>query len=272
MDLHKIIFDSTLYQKLQNRVMIDEDGEQKEYSLAFLITRFSERVELYCTKCKDKRVFTPDNVYQDRPRVPNIQFSPQLVRNEPTLYKTFRCSLDSQHKVLYGFLVDGEYIIKIAEYPSKYDSVKDGFNKYEIVLSKENISELAKASQLESYGYAIGSFLYYRRIFENIIINTFISTDIKDKISEDDFRKKRMEDKIEYIQEHLPDYFNENSHIYSTLSKGIHELQEAECREYLPIVQTIIYFSLDEAVDKRKKELRKIEFANKLKNINTKLK
>ncbi len=272
MNLHKIIFDSTLYQKLKNTVLIDEDGEKMEYTLEYLITHFSERVELYCTKCKDKRVFTPDKVYRDAPRVPNVQFLPQLVRNEPTLYKTFRCSLNSQHKILYGFLVDGEQIIKIAEYPSKYDSVKDGFNKYENVLSKQNISELAKASQLESYGYAIGAFLYYRRIFENLIIKTFINTDIKEKISEDDFRKKRMEDKIEYIQEYLPDYFNENSHIYSTLSKGIHELQEAECREYLPIVQTIIYFSLDEAVDKRNKELRKKEFANKLKNINTKLK
>ncbi|WP_224531922.1 hypothetical protein [Winogradskyella alexanderae] len=272
MNLHKIIFDSTLYQKLKNTVLIDEDGEEKEYTLEYLITHFSERVELYCTKCKDKRVFTPDKVYRDAPRVPNMQFPPQLVRNEPTLYKTFRCSLDSQHKILYGFLVDGEEIIKIAEYPSKYDSVKDGFNKYEDVLSKENISELAKASQLESYGYAIGAFLYLRRIFENIIIQTFTDTDIKNKISEVEFRKKRMEDKIDYIKEYLPDYFNENSHIYSTLSKGIHELQEKECREYLPIVKTIIYFSLDEAVDKRKKELRKKEFANKLKNINTKLK
>ncbi|MCC1485577.1 hypothetical protein [Winogradskyella immobilis] len=271
MDIHKIIFDSTLYQKFTNSVMINEDGEEMEYSLEYLITHFEERVEQYCTKCGDKRIFTPDRVYKDAPRVPNMQFAPQLVRNEPTLYKTFRCSLNAHHKILYGFLVDGDKIIKIAEYPSKYDSVKDGFNKYESVISKENISELAKASQLESYGYAIGAFLYYRRIFENLIIKTFVETDIQDKISEEEFRKKRMDSKIEYIQEHLPDYFNENSHIYGTLSKGIHELQEEECREYLPIVQTIIYFSLDEAVDKRNKELRKKEFAKKLKNINSKL-
>lgn len=60
--------------------------------------------------------------------------------------------------------------------------------------------------------------------------------------------------------------------MYGVLSKGVHELDEDECRKYLPIVKTIIFFSLDEAVEKRNKEIRKAEMAKKLADANSKLK
>lgn len=69
--------------------------------------------------------------------------------------------------------------------------------------------------------------------------------------------RKRMEDKIDYVKDNLPDYFNENSHIYGILSKGVHELEENECQKYLPLLKAIIIYALDEAADRRSKELRK---------------
>lgn len=271
MNLKQIIFEAPLYSRWENKVIIDEDGQPTEYSLKYLVGSFNERVELYCTNCERNRVFAADKNIFDVPNIRSPHF-PAQIKDKPSFFKTFRCSGDEHHKILYSFIVEGDELIKVAEYPSKYDSVKNTFNNYKKILKNEKIKELAKAAQLESYGYAIASFLYYRRIFEDIILQTFLESDIKDKIAEEEFRGKRMEDKTKYIQDFLPDYFKENSHMYGVLSKGIHELQEDECREYLPIVKTIIFFSLDEAVDKKNKELRKIEVSKKLNEINSKLK
>ncbi len=272
MTIKEIIFESTLYSKWENAIQIEKDGKSRGSGLDYLISAFSERVEVYCTECEAKRIFAPDSGRYDSSSVSNALYPKIIISNKPSLYKTFRCSANPEHQLLYGFYLNGDNLVKIAEYPSKYDSVIDNFNKYKKVLNKEKLKELAKASQLESYGYAIAAFLYYRRIFEDIILQAFTNSSIEDKIEEADFRKKRMGDKIDYVKEFLPDYFNENSYVYGILSKGVHELEEEECQIYLPIVKAIIFYSLDEAVDKRNKELRKEGFAKQLKDINAKLK
>ncbi len=273
MDIKQIIVDSPLYTKWNNKVEVeDENGIWSETDLNYLISSFKDRIEHYCTECEAKRIFAPDSGIYDTSSVRNSHYGQQAIRNKPSLFKTFRCSANPKHQILFGFYLDDSQLVKISEYPSKYDTVIENFNKYKKVLDNIQLKELAKASQLESYGYAIASFLYYRRIFEGIILKNFNESDIAEKISEEEFRKLRMEDKLNYVKEFLPDYFNDNSHIYSTLSKGVHELEENECQEYLPIVKAIIFFSLDEAVDKRNKELRKLEFAKKLNDINSKIK
>lgn len=271
MNIDQIIFESPLYSRWNNDVTIIEDGEEKIYTLDYLVQTYNERVELYCTECERMRVFAADKNITDVPNIRSPHFTHRIT-DKPSFFKTFRCSQDEKHKRLYSFIVVGNEIVKVAEYPSKYDSVRNTFNTYKKVLDKEKITEIAKASQLESYGYPIASLLYYRRIFEHLILQTFIESDIPEKISEHEFRARRMENKVDYIKEYLPDYFTQNSHMYGVLSKGIHELEEKECQEYLPVVKTIIFYSLDEAVDKKNKELRKIEVSKKLNEINSKLK
>ncbi|WP_370402913.1 hypothetical protein, partial [Tenacibaculum dicentrarchi] len=274
MDIKKIIFESPLYSKWENNIQLkNEDQELEDYTIDYLISSYEDRVEHYCTECESKRVFAPDRGVYDTARAINSHYSSgTAIRNKPSLYKTFRCSANREHQILFGFYKDGNQLIKIAEYPSKYDSVIDNFNKYKKILHKNQLKELGKASQLESYGYAIASFLYYRRIFEGLILTAFQESTIVDKIPETEFRGLRMEGKLKYVKDSLPEYFNDNSHMYGTLSKGVHELEEEECQEYLPIVKAIIFFALDEAVDKRNKELRKAELSKRLSEINSKLK
>ncbi|AYN01355.1 hypothetical protein [Chryseobacterium sp. 3008163] len=273
MDIKKIITDSPLYSKWNNKVELeDENGILSDYDLDYLISSYNGRFDHYCTECESQRIFAPDKGLYDSAYNVNPHFGGKTIKNKPSLFKTFRCSANPEHQILFGFYLENDQLVKVAEYPSKYDTVIDKFNKYKKILDNVQLKELAKASQLESYGYAIASFLYYRRIFEGIILKNFNESEIQEKISEEEFRKLRMEDKLSYVKEFLPNYFNDNAHIYSTLSKGVHELEEAECQEYLPIVQAIIFFSLDEAVDKRNQELRKLEFAKKLNDINSKIK
>ncbi len=271
MNIEEIIFDSPLYSKWKRNVEIDEDGIVREYELDYLISSFNNRVDRYCTKCDKHRIFAADKNFFDVPNVRNVHF-PHKIEDKPCFFKSFRCSAVPEHKILFSFIVEGDEVIKISEFPSKYDSVKDTFNDYKKVLDKEKITELSKASQLESFGYAIAALLYYRRIFESIILTTFTESPIENKITEEEFRQKRMNEKIEYISDFLPEYFKVNSHMYGVLSKGVHELEEQECQKYLPIVKTIIFFSLDEAVERRNKEIRKAEMAKKLDEANSKLK
>lgn len=148
MDIKKIIFDSPLYSKWTNEVQIEIEGETEEAHLNKLISGFDQRVEHYCTECEAKRIFAPDRGHYDARYVSNEHFSGLRVANKPSLYKTFRCSADKNHQILFGFHVNNNELIKIAEYPSKYDSIIDSFNKYKKVLGKDKLKELAKASQL----------------------------------------------------------------------------------------------------------------------------
>ena len=150
MDIAKFIFESPLYSKLKNEIQIEEDGEIRDFEIDYLISNFEDRVEHYCTECEARRIFAPDKGLYDVRYVGNQHFGGLTIKNKPSLYKTFRCSAHREHQILFGFFIDGENIVKIAEYPSKYDTVIDNFNKYKKVLDKEKLKELAKASQLES--------------------------------------------------------------------------------------------------------------------------
>ncbi len=267
----KIIVDSPLYTVFENNKK-GEINKQEEYETLDRDIAFSEeRFNLYCTKCKELRIFASDKLYP----VTFIRKNPVFVKeieDNPSLYKTYRCSANPEHKIVYGFLKLGDKLVKIAEYPSRYDSVKNDFNKYEKIIGDEKVGELAKASQLESFGYAIAAFLFYRRIYEHLILETFKNTNVEGKIPEADFMAKRMDEKVDYLKTDLPDYFVENSHLYGILSKGVHELNEDECKKYIPVARAVLYFSLDEAVDKRNAELRKQELAKQLNDISTKIK
>jgi len=272
MNIEDILFNSPLYSKWKNVIQIEEDGELVDSTLNRQISNYNELIELYCLECNSKRMFAADKgIYDTGLVIPGHFGGGGKVKNKPSLFKSFSCSASSDHRRMYGFHVDGENLIKISEYPTKYDSVKYKFNKYEKLLGKQKIKELGKAAQLESFGYPIAAFLFYRRLFETIIFNIFHLKKIENKMDEDDFRKLRMKNKIDYIKDSLPQYFLENTFMYGVLSKGIHELEEKECEEYLEVVKTVIFFSLDEALDKRERENRKMEFANKLKDIKSKM-
>lgn len=270
MTIQEFIFDSPIYYRVKNEYLQqDEEGDNYAYYIIDDLEDFNEKVECYCPKCGRNRVFAPDTVRRTSPTMSNFHYG--AVSRKTSITKTFRCSRDRDHELRFGFLVDEEFLVKISEYPSKLDMSKSAIASYEKVLSKEKVSELGRALQLESYGYSIAAFLHYRRIFECIIFNTFKEVEIEDKVDETEFRQMRMEDKIKYVKEHLPEYFTENSYVYGVLSKKIHELEEKECSEYIQVVKTIIYYSLDEALEKRNKELRKEVYAKKLSEINTKL-
>ena len=88
-----------------------------------------------------------------------------------------------------------------------------------------------KACSLNSFNSNIGAMTYLRRIFEKLLIDGFL-----ENFSEEDFeafQKKRMEDKVDYLKEHLPKLLFEQgfNSLYSLISDGVHNLSEEECEQ-----------------------------------------
>lgn len=155
-----------------------------------------------------------------------------------------------------------KFIIKIGQYPSVADFHLGEVKQYKKVISQEKLKEFTRAIGLAANGIGIGSFVYFRRIFEYLIEEAFNEAKKDGTLKEDEFSKARMDEKIDLLHSYLPKFLVENRSLYSILSLGIHELDEITCLTHFETVKVGIEIILDEKIDElRKKE--KIEAATK---------
>lgn len=275
--IEPIFLNSSLYsEKYPNKILSYKrmnrgKSEIMTNHLEQLIINFRKRLDkVYCTKCKTDRVFAPDTIIENK-TVANVDYPDLFQFRNNIFYKTFRCSSDPLHILVFGFLREGGNIIKIAEYPSKFDLSKNKLNKYDKVLSNTPMKDLKQALQLQSYGYAIASFVHYRRIFEFIIGDTYRKNET-DEHKLEEFKTKRMNEKVELVKDNIASYLYQSANnLYGILSKGIHQLEEKECNEYLSVIGDFVIYSLDEMLEQKQKEDRKRKIENNLKNIASKI-
>ncbi|WP_153127486.1 hypothetical protein [Peribacillus tepidiphilus] len=135
----------------------------------------------------------------------------------------------------------------MGQYPSMASIEIHTIEKYRKVLSND-YRDFSKAIGLFSHGVGAGSFVYLRRIFENLIEEK--RKDAAENSTWDDllFQKSRMDEKIQILEEHLPEVLVQNRKLYSILSKGIHEMTEEECLDLFPEVKLAIELILDEKI------------------------
>lgn len=144
---------------------------------------------------------------------------------------------------------------KVGQFPSVADIHIGQLKQYDKVLGKPILKEFTKAIGLAANGVGIGSFVYLRRIFENLIYE--VLEEAKDLIDIEAFKTQRMDEKIETLKNYLPPFIVENKQIYGILSKGIHELEEEECLAYFDCMRNSIELILNERlvqIEKKKKE------------------
>jgi hypothetical protein len=165
---------------------------------------------------------------------------------------TFTCARDDSHIVHFSYHLDGGSIKKIGQYPSFADIAIDESKAYTKLLPKEDIAEFHKSIGLAAHGVGIGSYVYLRRIFERLIYKRFAEYKDAERWSEDEFKKLRMKEKIELLADHLPEFLVKNAKIYSILSLGVHELNEADCLAFFPILRQSTVWILEQ--DKKKRE------------------
>jgi hypothetical protein len=186
--------------------------------------------------------------------------NPPALRNVLQKCDTLRldlvCTRDTNHKVVFIIRFKEDKAQKIGQYPSLADIANDESKAYKSVLDKQDSREFHKAIGLAAHGVGIGSFVYFRRIFERLIIRRFEEFKAVEAWTDEEFYSKRMSEKIEFLRSHLPPFLVENHNIYSILSLAVHELSEEQSLRFLPVIKASIIVMLDE--DKKKKEELKL--------------
>lgn len=161
---------------------------------------------------------------------------------------------------------------KIGQYPTIADLEIGKYKKYSKILSKEYLRELNKAIGLSANGVGIGSFVYLRRIFENLLENYHQKAKVKDSWNEKEYIQARIADKIDLLKIYLPEAVVKYKKVYSIISKGIHELKEHECLNYFPIVKDAIIAILEQDYLKRENENKQVELEKNINDLVKKLK
>ena len=198
----------------------------------------------------------------------------ELIESGGMDYSFLTCSrTEEKFYFFYHYSKENNIFQKIGQFPSVADIHISQIKKYDKVLSKSKLKEFVRAIGLAANGVGIGSFVYLRRIFEDLITDSSIHA--KKSVAEWDnerFAKQRMSEKIEMLKDFLPIFLVENKNLYRILSVGIHNLKEEECLAYFETVKIGIELILDEKVESYLK-LKKIEEAqNKIADLTEKIK
>ena len=147
-------------------------------------------------------------------------------------------------------LVNETSVSKIGQYPSLADiQFTELGKKYNKVLPKEDLKNFKKAIGFHSHWGGAWSFVYLRRIFENLIFETYQNHKTEISLSETDFKWLRMSEKVETIENFLPSSLLRMKAIYWILSKWVHELSEEECMKYFWVLKISIELILDEKIE-----------------------
>lgn len=227
------------------------------------IVNFSGTIDLFCMDCQKDSTYRSVTEYSGF-QVGNILKQTNYDRN-------FVCTRNEEHKLKFYFRVTIEGFEKIGQYPSIASIENNIIRKYKKILNSDYV-EFSKAIGLFSHGIGIGSFVYLRRIFENLIFETFETRGTELGVEKPDFNKLRMNEKIALLKDYLPDFLVSNNKLYSILSLGIHSLSEKECLNYFESVKVGIELILDEKIEKIEKLKKVNEAENKLTKLNSKLK
>ena len=138
-------------------------------------------------------------------------------------------------------------------------------------MDRRDLKEFKKAIGLAAHGTGIGSFVYLRRIFENLIEDAYQQNKNSLGIEEIEYRKLRMTEKVSTLSAHLPSQLVKMKSVYSILSKGIHELDEKECLAYFDVTKLAIELILDQKIEEDRKKKRDADVLQKIAEIESKL-
>ncbi len=222
----------------------------------FELLDFSGTIDAYCIYCGKESVFHSSI----RPNWDFGRFKYHVEIGEEWYFETsYVCTRNSAHQYLTYFRQCGSIIRKVGQFPSVADLQIPQIQKYRKLLGNGKYREFTRAIGLAAHGIGIGSFVYLRRVFEELIEQAHFAASQHDGFNEKKYELSRIEDKILLLRDFLPEFLVQHRSIYSILSKGIHELGEEECLEYFNPVRVGIELILDQKIKEieRKEKERK---------------
>lgn len=184
-----------------------------------------------------------------------------------------RKSNDVLRFLVYRDTTNTGFVEKVGQDPSMADLQFSHLQKkYDKVLEDKYLKEFKRAVGLASHGIGVGSFVYLRRIFENLISQTFEVNKKELSVNGEVFKTKRMEEKIDLLKSFLPSQLIKMKGIYGILSKGIHELDDEICLTYFSPLKLSIELILDQKIEEKKKYDRDELVDKQIKDIQQKIK
>ncbi len=208
-----------------------------------------ETIDAYCIWCDKEGVFRAYNFLSDNVSVPSW-----TTRNNGLIEIEYQCTRNNSHAYHTYYFKAGDFFTKVGQFPSVADFQIPQAQAYRKVLDEEEYKEFTRAIGLSAHGVGIGSFVYLRRVFENLIEEAHIKAQTENKsFSTDEYLKARMDEKIKLVKDYLPEFLVENRSLYAILSTGIHALTEDECLQYFETVKIGIEQILDEKIIQKEK-------------------
>ena len=250
---------------------------ERTAKLVFQFLTSPTKIDAYCIYCAKDSVFSPqsDSYFQGLMSTMSIQSHYDVWRQQSAgaFYVHYLSCTRTQHGTyVVFFLREGDSIQKIGQHPSVADFQISDAARYRKVLGEERYKEFTKGLGVAAHGVGIGSFVYLRRIFENLIEEAHIAGQQDTGFSEDKYRDARMDEKIEMLRDHLPPFLIKNKNIYGILSKGIHELTESECLSYFEPLRVGIELILDEKIEQVEKKRKAQQAEAAIQKINQEIK
>lgn len=251
------------------------------------------RLDGFCPACEKSSTFRSSaSLESQRPKVPSseptvpkeMEYNSLVVFAQPesrVFQRVLKCTRNPDHVMSFSFLItlnvgNQDQLLKIGQYPSPVD-LKQLYNKkyekiIEEILEPSKSEEYKKAIMAHAHGFGIGAFVYLRRIFEGLIYDVYER--YKDQLDEGDkkeFKHKSMEEKIEALENFLPKIVSNNKHLYSVLSKGIHELDKSECLDHFKVVKEMMELILDKVYNQLKEAEKVDKLETELNELHSKL-
>lgn len=184
----------------------------------------------------------------------------------------YRVSLKNKRKedeILIFFVCSGDdFVSKLGQLPS-LATLQTGevSRKYRSVLDKKHYSAFTKAIGLAANGIGAGSLVYLRKIFADLIDETYEAHKDSIGLSEQAYRNLRMDERVKKLKLFLPSQLVEMKSTYSILSSGVHNLSEEECLAYFRPLKLSIELILDQHIQQKQKTERDREVKAQIKEI-----
>ena len=103
-----------------------------------------------------------------KPGAKHIAWLENLLFADRWFRMSFACTRETNHRMFFHFIIDEGQLAKVGQYPSIRDLESHSTEKYKKVL-EGRYPEYNTAVGLYAHGIGIGSFVYLRRILEDLI-------------------------------------------------------------------------------------------------------
>lgn len=216
---------------------------------------YSGTIDAYCIWCKKESVFnTQERIYETPYHGAESEFTAWMERGNEFDRVVHSCTRVRGHNYYAYYFKSGSFLTKIGQWPSAADFQIPQAEKYRKILGEKQYKEFTRGIGIAAYGVGIGSFVYLRRVFENLIEEAHTRSQAENKkFPNNKYLKARMDEKIKMVENYLPEFLVENRNLYSILSTGIHDLTEDECLQYFETVKIGIEQILDEKIIQKEK-------------------